>query len=87
MDKIVLISYLTKSIKKESDEIENIYNNLSNNDKHELLNSYLLQYTIFINDTNREEIEKKCILEEIKLRHPNNIDSMTLLCEKIVQKF
>lgn len=86
MDKIALISHLTKQIKKELDEIKNIYNGLSNSDKHELLNSYLLKNIIFIDDVNREEIEKECILEEIKLKYSNNIDSMTLLCKSIVQK-
>jgi hypothetical protein len=85
LNKIDLIKYLTDNIIKENDQIKKIFDNLSNDEKKLFYNSYILKHIVNEIDKSTEEIYNECVLEEIKLRYPNNINLMTSLLYKLIK--
>lgn len=65
MDKIFLIEYLTQQIDNEKKIIDDIYMCMNDENKKNLLQSYLLKYIVFFDSEYKNEQEKKCIYDEI----------------------
>jgi hypothetical protein len=85
LTKIEFINYLTENIINERDQINKIFDNLSDEDKKILYNSYILKHIVNEIDKSYEEIFNECVLEEIKIRYPNNINSMISLLSDFIR--
>lgn len=84
-DKRVLINHLKNYVVEKTKKIEDILNNLTENEKKQYINDFLLNNKVFFsgNEKERKKQEKECLINEIIKKNDFMINQTIFTIEEI----